>query len=61
MSPSYTRHAREQMAFRQITEADVEAVLAHHYYRAARRSSGNTVYCGWAGARRMAVVVVPVI
>lgn len=59
MSPSYTQHAREQMAKRNITEAEVEAVLAHPYYQAVSRSSGNIIYFGRVGTRRLAVVIVP--
>ncbi len=59
MSPSYSQHAREQMAKRNITEADVETTLAHPYYQAVSRSSGNTVIFGHVGGRHLAVVVVP--
>ena len=52
----YTRHAREQMALRRISEGEIEDVLqgfhTHYYDR-----NGNDIYVGHPGGRRVKVVV----
>ena len=52
----YTRHAREQMAFRRISETEVEEVIRQHHTHYADRK-GNNIYVGHPGGRRVKVVV----
>jgi len=51
----YTRHAREQMAIRRITEAKVEEVLGSYHTRYKDRK-GNDIWVGHPGGRRIKVV-----
>lgn len=52
----YTRHARNQMALRRISEAEVEEVLQHYHTHYEDRQ-GNDIYIGHPGDRRVKVVV----
>ena len=52
----YTRHAREQMALRRISETEVEEVIRQHHTRYADRKD-NDIYVGHPGSRRVKVVV----
>ena len=52
----YTRHAREQMAFRRISETEVEEVIRQHHTHYADRKD-NDIYVGHPGGRRVKVVV----
>lgn len=56
MRPRYTRHARDQMALRGISEAEVEAVLADFHTEYPDRE-GNRIVIGRPGGRRVKVVV----
>jgi hypothetical protein len=47
------------MQFRGITEQEVESVLAAAYLIVPSRSTGNTLYFGRVGTRRIIVAVVP--
>lgn len=57
MLPTYTKHAREQMAARRITEAEVEEVL-RSYHTSYTDRKGNPIYIGHPNSRRIKVVVV---
>ena len=52
----YTRHARDQMALRRISETEVEEVIRRHHTHYADRN-GNDIYVGHPGGRRVKVVV----
>ena len=52
----YTTHARDQMALRSISEAEVEDVIRQHHTHYADRK-GNDIYVGHPGGRRVKVVV----
>jgi hypothetical protein len=47
------------MQFRGITEQEVASVLATAYLIVPSQSTGNTLYFGRVGARRIIVAVVP--
>ncbi len=51
----YTRHARDQMTLRHISEAEVEEVLQRHHTHYTDRK-GNDIYIGHPGSRRVKVV-----
>lgn len=55
-APRYSRHARDQMRERHISESDVEAVLEHYDTQYADKD-GNAILVGDAGSRRIKVVV----
>jgi hypothetical protein len=44
MRPTYTPHARDQMAERHISEEEVERAMARPYWPDYSRSSGNEIY-----------------
>ncbi len=52
----YTHHAREQMALRRMSEAEVEDVIRQHHTHYADRN-GNDIYVGHPSGRRVKVVV----
>ncbi len=52
----YSRHAREQMALRHISETEVGHVLSHYHTHYLDRK-GNDIYIGHPGGRRVKVVV----
>ncbi len=52
----YTKHARDQMQARDISEDEVEAVLRSYHTHYADRN-GNDIYVGHPGGRRVKVVV----
>ena len=54
--PHYTRHARDQMRLRRISEAEVEEVLSRHHTR-YRDRRGNDIFVGHPGGRRVKVVI----
>jgi hypothetical protein len=56
MNCTYTRHARERMAERNITEQEVEATLEDHHTEYPDRA-GNRVYIGHPDGRRIKIVV----
>lgn len=56
MRPEYTRHARERMAERRITELEVEATLTCHHTEYSDRS-GNHIYIAHPGGRRIKIVL----
>lgn len=51
----YSRHARRRMRQRDVSEAEVEAVLASPSER-HRDAAGHDVLIGWPGGRRIRVV-----
>jgi len=53
--PTYTRHARERMAERHISDAEVEDVLANFHTSYTDRD-GNPIYIGRSAGRRIKVV-----
>jgi hypothetical protein len=55
----YTTHARLRMAEYNVSEADVESVLAHPASVARSYHSTNLVYVGRAGGQEIYVIVVP--
>jgi hypothetical protein len=54
--PTYSKHARDMMAERSISEAEVEAVLAN-YHTNYRDKKGNDILIGHPTGRRIKVVV----
>ncbi len=56
MTIRYTIHARERLAERNVTEADVERILAN-YHTMYHDRKGNPNYVGSLGERRVRVVV----
>ena len=54
--PVYTRHAREQMAYRQISEYEVETTLSEYHTRYTD-PNGNPILIGEVDGRRIKVVV----
>jgi hypothetical protein len=55
----YTLHARVRMAEYNVSEADIEHVLAHPAHVARSSHSHNLVYVGRAGGQQISVIVVP--
>ena len=53
--PTYTRHAREQMQLRGISEMEVERALSEFHTRYADRV-GNPIVIAHVGSRRIKVV-----
>jgi Domain of unknown function (DUF4258) len=56
--PSYSRHARDRMRERNITEHEVEAVLADHDIDLPGNLPGRRAYIGAVAGRRLKVVTV---
>jgi hypothetical protein len=56
MELRFTRHAREQMAIRKISDSEVLAALQSYHTHYTDRS-GNDIYVGRPGGRRVKVVV----
>ncbi len=56
MRPRYTIHARERMIERNLTEQDIEYVVAN-YHTMYHDRKGNPNYVGAIGDRRVRVVV----
>jgi Domain of unknown function (DUF4258) len=56
--PRYSRHARDRMRERSITEGEVEAVLAHPLIDQPSHEIGRRVVSGEVNGRRLTVVVV---
>lgn len=54
--PTYTKHARKQMAIRRISESEVEQALVGHHISYTDRV-GNPIYVGRVLGRRIKVVV----
>lgn len=54
--PTYSGHARDRMAERHVSEAEVEAVLADHYLDYPDKK-GNRIFVGRPGSRRIKIVV----
>jgi len=52
----YTIHARERLVERDVTEADVELILAN-YHTMYHDRKGNPNYVGTVGERRVRIVV----
>lgn len=52
----YTAHARDRMRQRQISEGEVETVLADHHTSYPDRE-GNLIMIGHPGGRRVKVVI----
>ncbi len=59
MRPTYSQHARDQMAARHISEAEVERTLSRHYWSDFSQSTGNEMYFGRPDGRLICVVVRP--
>ena len=53
---TYTMHARERMAQRQITESEVEATLRDHHTEYLDKK-GNLVCIGHPDGRRIKIVI----
>lgn len=52
----FTRHSRDQMALRGISEAEVREVIENYHTRYIDRK-GNDIYVGHPAGRRIKVVV----
>jgi hypothetical protein len=52
----YTQHARLRMAEERLSEADVEAIIAHPYATRHSRTTGDTMYFGRVGGRNVVVI-----
>ena len=53
-----TRHATRQMAFRHISEADIEQALANPYFVGPGNEDGTLVYDAVVGGRGIRIAVV---
>jgi hypothetical protein len=52
----FTEHARTRMAEEHLSEADVEAIIAHPYGTRRSRATGDTMYFGRVQGRTVVVV-----
>jgi hypothetical protein len=55
--PEYSGHARDRMAQRNITDADVEAALSHRSGTPQAGDNGNVIVFGYAPGQRILKVV----
>ena len=52
----YTQHARQRMAEEQLSEVDIEGIIAHPYSTRRSRTTGDTMYIGRANGRNVVVI-----